>query len=131
MEHYVLIQWPDSQQVIETAIKEGWEDECSLAADMDSAYFVPVRRIEGMQKITRENILSHLLTYQLNIIGKRRTDILDVENFRFNWTITRKQYTEFRGYAIPLIKKVFKCNKSRAQENFEWFYQTLGLRIKD
>lgn len=131
MEHYVLIQWPDSQQVIETAIKEGWDDDCILAGDIDSAYFVPVRRIEGMQKIERENIGRHLFDYQLNMVDKTRLETMEVENWRFQWTLTKKQYREFRGYAIPLMKKVFKCNRLRATENFDWFFQQFGLRIKD
>jgi len=53
MNKYVLVQWPESQQLIDFAIKEGWEDECILAQGDEnqpwiggSAYFIPENRIE-------------------------------------------------------------------------------------
>jgi len=137
-QHYVLIQWPDSQQMIETAMKEGWSPECILADTNDfskpkidnSAYFVPVERIEMLEKVTRENISSHLLTYQLNIVGKTKADIIDFDRWRFDWTITREQYKKFRGYAIPLLRKTFKCNRIKAEDAFNSFFQKFGLRIR-
>jgi hypothetical protein len=47
------------------------------------------------------------------------------------WTMTQEQHDEFKAYAIPLMKKVFKINKSRAEANFQWFDLQFGLRIKD
>jgi hypothetical protein len=45
--------------------------------------------------------------------------------------MTKEQAHQFRGYALPLIKKVFKCNKRRAEGIFSWFFLEFGLRVKD
>lgn len=82
-------------------------------------------------KVTRENIERHLLEYQLSLVGKTIMDTLDDDQWYFNITITREKFTEFEKYAIKLIKKVFKCNTSRAKKTFDWFNLNLGLRIKD
>ena len=49
----------------------------------------------------------------------------------FNWKITQEKYDEFKRYAILLIKKVFKCNKQRAEKTFEWFDLEFGLSVLD
>ena len=36
-----------------------------------------------------------------------------------------------RSYAIPLLKKVFKFNKSKAENTFDWFLLQYGLNIKN
>jgi len=86
---------------------------------------------EKQSKITRENIAKHLVEYQLNIVDKKLVDTLDDDMWYFNWTITLKKYEEFKSYALPLIKKVFKCNKARAESTFDWFNLSYGLRIKN
>jgi hypothetical protein len=83
------------------------------------------------KKIDRTNIGEHLLDYQLTIIGKSRIDILDDDRWFFNWTLTRSQFEEFTAYAIPLLKKTFKCNKSKAEGMFVWFNTQFGIRIKN
>jgi hypothetical protein len=45
--------------------------------------------------------------------------------------MTQEQHEEFKRYAIPLIKKIFKCNKGRAEQTFDWFNLQFGLRIKN
>ena len=45
--------------------------------------------------------------------------------------MTQEQHDKFKAYAIPLMKKVFKINKGRAEANFQWFDLQFGLRIKD
>lgn len=82
-------------------------------------------------KITRENIERHLLEYQLALVGKTMMDTLDDDQWYFNITITREKFAEFEKYAIKLIKKVFRCNTSRAKKTFDFFNLNLGLRIKD
>jgi hypothetical protein len=82
-------------------------------------------------RINRTNIAEHLVEYQLAMIGKTMADAKKDDMWFFNWTITQKQADEFRAYAIPLIKKVFKCNKSRAERTFSWFNLEFGLRVKD
>jgi hypothetical protein len=83
------------------------------------------------KKISRENVTSHLLEYELGLIGKDLTVLVDDDRFRFNNTLTRIQYQEFKKYAIKLLKKTFKFNSSKALDTFEWFYQKFGLRIKN
>ncbi len=83
------------------------------------------------KKIKRENLGDHLLDYQLNMIGKTKEDVLNDDKWYFNNTLTFKQKEEFKLYSLKLIKKVFKCNKTRSESIFEWFYITFGLRIKN
>ena len=136
--NYKLIQWPESQQLIETAIREGWEKECFLAQSANtaqdwlgsSAYFVPVNRVESLQKVSRENIGTRLLENLIAIKGKSKVDILDDDMWRFNWTITNEEYLKFKSESISLLKKVFKFNNSKAISTFEWFYHNFGLRVK-
>lgn len=82
-------------------------------------------------KINRVNITNHLIQYQLNLVGKTIKDTIDDDLWYFNWTITTEQFTEFKNYSIPLIKKTFKCNKARAEATFNWFNLSFGLRIKN
>jgi hypothetical protein len=82
-------------------------------------------------KVNRANITRHLIEYQLDMVGKRLVDTLDDDMWYFNWTMTQEQHDEFKRYAIPLIKKIFKCNKARAESTFGWFDMQFGLRIKN
>lgn len=84
-----------------------------------------------MGKINRLNVADHLVEYQLNMIGKTMADALKDDMWFFNWTMTEEQHQQFRAYAIPLLKKVFKFNKKKAEETFGWFNLQFGLRIKD
>ena len=83
------------------------------------------------KKITRENIAEHLVEYQLEMIGKTIKEVKEDEFWFSNNTITSEQHEEFKKYAIPLLKKVFKYNKSKAEKTFDWFNLQYGLRIKD
>lgn len=79
--------------------------------------------------INRTNISDHLVEYQLAMIGKTIAEAYKNENWFHEWTITEEQHQQFRSYAIPLIKKVFKCNKRKAEATFGWFDLSFGLRI--
>lgn len=81
-------------------------------------------------KVNRTNITNHLVEYQLNMVGKTLEDTLSDDMWFFNWTMTPEQHEEFKAYAIPLMKKIFKFNKSRAEKTFGWFDLQFGLRIK-
>jgi hypothetical protein len=83
------------------------------------------------KRITRENINRHLVEYQLAMVGKTIEDTLSDDKWYFNWTMTKEQHEVFKKYAIPLLKKVFKFNKSKAEQTFNWFNLGYGLRIKD
>lgn len=81
--------------------------------------------------ITRENICEHLIEYQLNMVGKTLESAKDDEEWYSNITMNSVQHEVFKSYAIPLIRKVFKCNKKRAETTFAWFDLSYGLRIKN
>ena len=81
-------------------------------------------------KVNRANITRHLIEYQLDMVGKRMVDTLDDDMWYFNWTMTPEQHEEFKRYAIPLLKKIFKFNKAKAESTFGWFDMQFGLRIK-
>jgi hypothetical protein len=82
-------------------------------------------------KVNRENITRHLIEYQLEMVGKSMLDTLYDDQWYFNITMTSEQYQKFKGYAIPLLKKIFKFNKSKAESTFSWFNLAYGLRIKN
>ena len=84
-----------------------------------------------MSTINRTNVADHLLDYQLAMIGKTIEEARKDDMWYFNWTMTTAQHEEFRKYAVPLLKKVFKFNKSKAEQTFGWFNLQFGLRIKD
>lgn len=81
-------------------------------------------------KIKRENLEKHLLEYQLEMIGKTLVDTLK-DSWRFDNTLTTLQKEKFEKYSIKLIKKVLKCNKTKAQEAFDKFFFLFGLRLKN
>jgi hypothetical protein len=80
-------------------------------------------------KINRLNVAEHLLEYQFNLIGKTKMDAIMDETWIVGWTLTPEQYEEFRSYAIPLLKKVFKFNTNKAKDTFEWFMMQFGLQV--
>jgi hypothetical protein len=82
-------------------------------------------------KINRENISEHLLDYQLDMIGKSIQEAHMTREWYNKWTMTQEQHDAFKAYALPLLKKVFKCNKSRAESTFDFFDLQFGLRIKN
>jgi hypothetical protein len=73
--------------------------------------------------------MDYLIVTELAIIGKTKLDTFDVEDWQFDWTMTRVQYNKFRAESLKVIKDAFRCNKAKAIETFEWFYSEFGLRI--
>jgi hypothetical protein len=84
-----------------------------------------------MAKINRENIGEHLVDYQLEMVGKSIQEAHMTREWYSKWTMTQEQHDQLKAYALPLIKKVFKCNKSRAETTFQWWDLQFGLRIKN
>ena len=82
-----------------------------------------------MKPINRLTIADHLLEYQFNLIGKTMADAAKDETWIVGWTLTPDQYKQFEAYAIPLLKKVFKCNTNKARDTFEWFNMQFGLQV--
>jgi hypothetical protein len=79
--------------------------------------------------INRTNIADHLVEYQLEMVGKTIAEAYKTDEWYSKWTMTEAQQEDLRAYAIPLIKKVFKCNKKRAESIFGWFLLQFGLKI--
>lgn len=80
--------------------------------------------------LTRENLPRHLGEFQLALAGKRPIDMI-IEGKQFDdYEIKKEEYEIFRVYAIAMMKKVHKCNRKIAEENFYFFYHRFGLRIK-
>jgi uncharacterized iron-regulated protein len=86
--------------------------------------------MKNVKKITRENIANHLLEYQFELIGKSLKEAEENENWLKDWDMSQEQYEQFKTYAVPLLKKIFKCNTNRAKATFEWFDLQYGLKIK-
>ena len=84
-----------------------------------------------MAKINRENIADHLVDYQLGMVGKSTQEAFMTREWYSKWTMTQEQHDQLKAYSIPLIKKIFKCNKTRAESIFGWFDLEFGLRVKD
>ena len=80
-------------------------------------------------KVTRENMVTHFIEYQLNMVGKTVDDVKDDKFWYSNNCITREQFLEFKKYAVALLKKTFRCNKSKAESTFEWYNCNWGLRV--
>lgn len=80
-------------------------------------------------KINRKNVAKHLMTYQLDLVGKDLDDTLSDDWEQ--WTLTVEQYEKFRQYSIKTLKKVFKFNTNKAKDTFRWFYRHFGLSIDD
>jgi hypothetical protein len=79
--------------------------------------------------VNRTNITEHLIEHQLNMIGKTIKEIEEDELWYVNNTFTDEQFIEFKKYSIPLLKKVFKFNKAKAEKTFDWFNLQFGLKI--
>jgi len=82
-------------------------------------------------KVNRTNITEHLIEYQLKMVGKTVDEIKEDEKWFFNNTMTEEQHEEFKRYAIPLLKKIFKFNKAKAESTFGWFDLQFGLKISN
>ena len=76
----------------------------------------------------REEINRKLVSMQMEMIGKTYQDAMDTPEFWRVYTLTTEQTEIWRKAALPLIKKTFKCNKTRALSTMGWFELNLGLR---
>jgi hypothetical protein len=81
--------------------------------------------------INRTNVADHLVEYQLDMIGRTIAEAYKTPEWYRDWTMTTAQYEKWKEYAIPLLKKVFRCNKGKAEQMFQWLNFQFGLRIDD
>jgi len=81
-------------------------------------------------KPRRENMIQHLLEYQFKMTGRTMVDTMDDDRWYYNWKLTKEQQGDFYKYAIPVIKKVFRCNRTKAEATFYWFSENFGLKTE-
>lgn len=84
-----------------------------------------------MIKPNRNNISEILFEHLIFLIGKNVKDAIDNPNWRKEWTISTKLYEQFKKYAIFTLKKVFKCNRTKAENSFNFFWLTYGIKIEN
>ncbi len=105
---------------------EVWDKE-EFISEINGNRFFPQPNVV----VNRTNISDHLIEYQLNMIGKTIEQVKDDELWYQTNTLTSRQYDMFKSYAIPLLRKVFKFNKGKAEQAFAWFDLMYGLKVKD
>lgn len=93
-------------------------------------------------KITKKNITNYLIDLQLKIAGYQITyDEIEEQNevkqhLNPNWrwfddyTITFEQQNQWYKEANPVIRKLFHCNKTRAEKMLQWLNLDCGLTLK-
>lgn len=81
-------------------------------------------------KPNRQNISEYLLEYQLSLIGKTVKDAIEIGDWKKAWYFPKEDAEKFRIYSIPLIKKVFKCNRKKAEDTLNWFNLQFGLKTR-
>jgi hypothetical protein len=81
-----------------------------------------------MGKVNKHNIVEHLITYELGMIGKDFSETKKDKWYSIN-KITEDQHKTFEAYSLPLIRKVYRCSKERAQKEFMWFDLAYGLSV--
>ena len=111
--------------ILETPHIETWSKE-EFLDNLKKVKFYPLPK----EKVTRINISEHLVEYQLNLIGRTSKQALANSNWYNEWTITENQVKLLKSYALPLLKKVFKINKGKAEDIFLWFLLQYGLKLK-
>jgi hypothetical protein len=112
--------------IAEKSYVEVWDKE-EFISEIKGNRFFPQPKVP----VTRLNIQEHLVEYQLNMVGKTIEDAKKDDMWYYNTTMTSKQFELFKSYAIPLLRKIFKFNKRKAEQTFDWFNLGYGLRIKD
>jgi len=112
--------------IAEQSYVEVW-DKKEFISEVNKNRFFPQPNVV----INRTNISDHLIEYQLNMIGKTIEQVKDDELWYQTNTLTSRQYEMFKSYAIPLLRKVFKFNKGKAEQTFAWFDLMYGLKVKD
>jgi hypothetical protein len=80
-------------------------------------------------KINRINVSEHLLEFQFNILGKTMFNTTQELDWKEKWKLTQNQKNLFKSYAHLILKKVFKCNSSKASETYEFFDSNFGLSV--
>jgi len=89
-----------------------------------------ISKINNMKKKTkRESLVDDLFVRMLELAGKPPSAADDFY-YRFNNTLTREQFSQFKKEGIFMIQKADKINKTKAISAFNWFWKQYGLRLK-
>ena len=89
-----------------------------------------MKMIKPKYKPNRITMTQHLIEYMIGLAGKKMTDTLEEDQWHSKWSLTHDQKVDLEKYSIPLIKKVFKCNRNKAVNTFAWFYSVFGLKLR-
>lgn len=81
------------------------------------------------EKVTRHNIVEHLINKELAYVGKTIEDIKDDPEWYRNNTMTESQHAEWKEYSIKTLKKVLKYPKKLIDREFGMLDLMYGLKI--
>mgnify|MGYP002263597127 CR=1 FL=1 len=73
----------------------------------------------------------YLATHQGHQVMTLVTMMMNESKSNFHMIPSGILDAQAKAMGIPLIKKIFKCNKRRAEQTFDWFNLQFGLRIKN
>lgn len=82
----------------------------------------------GTQK-QRDQLIKNLITLQMECIGKRYVDWVEVDNPKEMYVMTEEQYRVFDKKAIYLVKKTKKCNSAIARKTVNEYNKNIGLYV--
>lgn len=82
----------------------------------------------GTQK-QRDQMIKNLITMQMDCIGKKYVDWIEVDNPRDVYVMTEEQYKVFDRKAMYLVKKTKKCNSSVARKTVNAYNKEVGLYV--
>jgi hypothetical protein len=82
----------------------------------------------GTQK-QRDQLIKNLISLQMEAIGKKYVDWIEVDNPREVYVMTEEQYREFDKKAMYLVKKTKKCNSGIARKTVNEYNQKVGLFV--
>ena len=77
----------------------------------------------------RESLASDLFNRMLEI-AKAPKDAVADQYWKFNYTLSREEFSSFKAEGVGMIQKALKVNKRKAISIFNYFYNNYGLRLK-
>ena len=80
-------------------------------------------------KITRQNLVNHLIQKELDYVGKTVDGVKDEPDWYTNYTLTPEQHDEWKSYCLKTIKKVLRTTKHRTESEFAWLDLMYGLKV--
>jgi len=84
---------------------------------------------DGGTKSKRESLSDDLAERMMTIAGVSVSMGHDYF-YRFNNTLTREQFSQFKLEGVRMIQKALKINKRKAISVFNYFWKNYGLRLK-